>query len=652
MRIDLAPLLGHLQRLAAPDAPVSDAELLARFAQRRDETAFACLVARHGPMVWGVCRRVLGDLHAAEDAFQATFVVLARRAGELRRPEALTGWLFGVARRVARKARRAGWRHGSRQPADGPEPPERAADPLAELTARELLDALDEEVERLPEVYRMPVVLCCLEGLSQEDAARRLGWTPGSVRGRLERGRKQLHARLARRGLTLSSASLAAGAARGQAAAPPGLAGATLKAAFTAGQGTAASRASTEALALAAGVATHAAGGRSKVALMLVTAALATAAGVGLLSGPRPDRGVAALKPGAVRAVEAGAPRPGPNTPARLCQPAGPAVTMQGRTTSFWGLAFSPDGKRLAGGAHDGTAWVWETGTGKRLLTLRASSGIVHDVCFSRDGALLATAADTLQLWDARTGKAIRTLEGAITVSVPGRAIAFSPGDKLLAGTASSPDDKRRLLTPTDENRYGVLTLWETSTGKAVRTLEGSRGGPVAFSPNGRRLAGAGRAGEVTVWDASTGKVVLRLRTGSANAVAFSPDGKRLAAGTDEGALCVWDLGTGKEVFATADAHIKRVVRLCFTSDGRHLISGGQRRHRLGLFEPWAPEHDGEVKVWDARTGKERFAFKTHVSGISGMALSPDGTRVAASTLAGRQPVHVWSLAEGDRGGR
>jgi RNA polymerase sigma factor (sigma-70 family) len=239
MTLSLAPLLDHLKRLAAGQSPEADAALLERYARRRDEDAFAELLARHGPMVWRVCRRVLNDAHAAEDAFQATFLVLARRAGSIRRPEAVSGWLYGVALRVARKARSAGFRRRLHQTtADGLEPPCPAPGPAAVLTRRELLDAVDEEVRRLPEISRLPVLLCCLEGLSQEEAARRLGWTPGSVKGRLERGRARLRARLARRGLSLSAALAAAEASRTAAAAAP-LAGAFVSAALAAGRGAA-----------------------------------------------------------------------------------------------------------------------------------------------------------------------------------------------------------------------------------------------------------------------------------------------------------------------------------------------------------------------------------------------------------------------------
>src|SRR5262249_50839165 len=195
-------LLQCIRRLfpAGPNE-ASDAALLRRFLGGRDERAFAALVDRHAELVYQVCWRVLGDAHDAEDAFQATFLVLARKAATVRPREALPAWLHGVARRVALKARTA----RARRPLAGTplaaHPVDPRPDPLARLSARELLRIVDEELQRLPDGYRLPVILCCLEGRSQEEAALQLGWTPGSVKGRLERGRARLQQRLARPGL-------------------------------------------------------------------------------------------------------------------------------------------------------------------------------------------------------------------------------------------------------------------------------------------------------------------------------------------------------------------------------------------------------------------------------------------------------------------
>jgi RNA polymerase sigma factor (sigma-70 family) len=208
MTLNATHLLEHLRRLTTPAALASagDGPLLARFAGGGDEAAFATLVARHGPMVLGVCRRLLGDAHAAEDAFQATFLVLARKAGAVRHGASLAAWLHGVAARVAGNARRAERRRPARQsPAAMLELPDHRPDPPAELAVREAMAALEEEIQRLPAAYRIPVALCCLEGLSLDEAARRLGWTAGSVKGRLERGRTRLRQRLLGRGLALAT---------------------------------------------------------------------------------------------------------------------------------------------------------------------------------------------------------------------------------------------------------------------------------------------------------------------------------------------------------------------------------------------------------------------------------------------------------------
>ncbi|VTR96857.1 sigma-70 family rna polymerase sigma factor : Uncultured bacterium genome assembly Metasoil_fosmids_resub OS=uncultured bacterium PE=4 SV=1: Sigma70_r2: Sigma70_r4_2: CarboxypepD_reg: HEAT_PBS: HEAT_2 [Gemmata massiliana] len=203
----LARFASALTRASAPTE--TDTDLLTSFVRNRDEAAFAALVERHGPMVMGTCRRILYDSHAAEDAFQAAFLVLARRAASLPRTEALARWMYGVARRVALKTRSARPESLPPQETEG-----RSSDPLDELSGRELLAVLDEEVRRLPSDYRLPVVLCCLEGLTLEEAAARLGCATGALRGRLERGRTRLRARLSARGLAPAAVLALAGVSR------------------------------------------------------------------------------------------------------------------------------------------------------------------------------------------------------------------------------------------------------------------------------------------------------------------------------------------------------------------------------------------------------------------------------------------------------
>jgi RNA polymerase sigma factor (sigma-70 family) len=179
---------------------MNDGELLERFLASRDEAAFEAMVMRHGPMVLRVCRDVLVDRHDAEDAFQATFLVLARRAVLIRNREALGAWLYGVAYRVASRAKldAARRREQERRVADMA-----AAGSWDELAWQELRAALHEEIDRLPEKYRNPVVLCYLEGQSHEEAAHRLDWPIGTVKGRLARARDLLRDRLGRRDLAI-----------------------------------------------------------------------------------------------------------------------------------------------------------------------------------------------------------------------------------------------------------------------------------------------------------------------------------------------------------------------------------------------------------------------------------------------------------------
>ncbi len=179
----------------------SDKELLARYVSSGDESAFALLIQRHGPMVLGACRRILGNHHDAEDAFQATFTLLARRAGSLSRPDRLAGWLYGVAQRTALKLRSL---RASREEAERQAPPAVPPAPELECAWREVQQALDEEIGRLDPPLRNVIVLCYLEGKTHEAAAYELGRPLGSMSWLLSRALQTLRERLTRRGMKLT----------------------------------------------------------------------------------------------------------------------------------------------------------------------------------------------------------------------------------------------------------------------------------------------------------------------------------------------------------------------------------------------------------------------------------------------------------------
>ncbi|HEY2251383.1 MAG TPA: RNA polymerase sigma factor, partial [Planctomycetaceae bacterium] len=191
------------QNMRIGPAEQSDDKLLHAYLMSNDQDAFAVLVRRYGPMVWGVCRRILRHTHDAEDAFQATFAVLVRKAPSIRRKRAIGGWLHQVARRAALRASAAGLHRG-----DVVDPSALVApETTLEYSSSEQLAILDEEIARLPESLRLPIVLCYLQGLTNREAAECLGCPEGTIVSRLARARGKLRRRLVRRGLVLSGAA-------------------------------------------------------------------------------------------------------------------------------------------------------------------------------------------------------------------------------------------------------------------------------------------------------------------------------------------------------------------------------------------------------------------------------------------------------------
>jgi RNA polymerase sigma factor (sigma-70 family) len=280
------PVLRYIRQVrgSPAHAEVSDAQLLEHFTRQGDEAAFTALVERHGPMVLGVCLRVLRNTHDADDAFQATFLLLARKARSLRQPELLGRWLHGVAYRTALKARGVAVRRRLRQR------------PLEDVAAqddeapvwRDLRPVLDDAIGQLPPWYRVPVILCYLEGLTNAQAARRLGCPVGTVATRLARARDRLRTRLTRRGLALSAGLLATGLA--EALSPPMVSAARLDdcvraaVAFAAGSAAAGGIISPRVIALTKGVLQGMFLHKLRIVLGVVLALGVVGAGVGLFS--------------------------------------------------------------------------------------------------------------------------------------------------------------------------------------------------------------------------------------------------------------------------------------------------------------------------------------------------------------------------------
>jgi RNA polymerase sigma factor (sigma-70 family) len=209
MNRDRSPVARYLRRMLGPRyaSGLTDAQLLERFVAERDEAAFEVLMWRHGPKVLGVCRRVLGHDQDAEDAFQATFLVLVRKAGSIGNRQSVGSWLYRVAYRVALRAKVLATKRTARQRRITDVP---AAEAASDLIGSELWSVLDEEVNRFPEKYRAAFVLCYLDGKTNEQAAQELGCPKGTILSRLAWARERLRARLTRRGIALSAGILTA----------------------------------------------------------------------------------------------------------------------------------------------------------------------------------------------------------------------------------------------------------------------------------------------------------------------------------------------------------------------------------------------------------------------------------------------------------
>ncbi|MFL5339513.1 MAG: sigma-70 family RNA polymerase sigma factor, partial [Gemmataceae bacterium] len=667
-------LVEQLRRIAPGSGPaIVESELLAQFLAG-DGEAFPEIVRRLGPMVLGVCRRLLGNGTDADDAFQATFLVLAQRAGNVRRGAPLAGWLHGVAYHVALKARAAAARRRLIESSSPPRPAAAATDVIAMDAERSRI--LDDELRRLPAGDRELLLRCDLDGDTHATAAAAFGYPLGSVARRLDRARSRLRSRLVRRGVTLAAVSLAVAPTDALADAATRLAQlAALGSPLPPGPAT---------LARSALRGFAAARARLGVTAGLVACLLTVAVAAVARQTPPPVASSPKLEP----AQRAPADRDDDPLPEGAVARLG---TQRFRHDfNIFGTAVSADGRLIATTSGAGV-WLWDAATGRRLHILPCRDQILGGVAISPDGRTVAALGNnrTLNRWEIATGT---ELEQHRISNGPMANQYYSP---FLAYTA---DGKNLIVKETHDK---VVRVFDASSIQERPSFpaQSSSLSRVALSANGARLAvsvtnfdsksGEGRNSEVTVLDVKT-REALRGWTelGGVSALALSPDGATIVTGSGDGVLRARDAVSGRELRALKweqEAERKKYPiggywSVAISPDGRLVAAHtnvGTRVWELASFkdvQSWSSQQEGHlqflpnsrtlvfsgnglghtghaVRFFDALAGKEVRVFDGHYHLVTAAAFTPDGQTIITGSQGGDGALRAWS-SDGRLSGR
>lgn len=649
-----AEILRQLEHTGAPDA-----DLLARFAASRSAAAFAELVRRHGALVLGVCRRVTRHPQDAEDAFQATFLVLAQKADTLRNAALLGNWLYGVAYRVAWRARRAATRRRAREVTMS-NPPDAPAAPAASVWS-ELVPVLDEELAALPAHYREAIVLCDLRGATREDAAVALGVPEGTLSSRLANGRKKLAARLTKRGITLSVPALALtlDEARAAVTVPNELVTQTCGLVAEVTSGGAVPRAVAYLLSRGSDV---------RKMLAIGVAMMAVAAGAVLAARPAPDA-PPGDPPKPPVAVEQVTEQPKSNEAPKARSEKVVAYTTDPRLSHTMDLGINRPSDALwnSTGTHLAVCGRIERGNtlypvvcvceiGNLLARCALIPGTSQLVGASPDGKGFATARREHRLisghhqfnfWE-DNAMGVASDIGVVSQLSVHRTVRLDPnlpnGDPYVNNGVSYRAAVREDDGKSVGARVAVLEV-DTASGKRGKTLLTVAAGSYALSGNGKRFATYDRGAEqVTVYDLDSGAKLSSaklpggdkatvLPVGWSAQLWFSPDGKRLGVSRFN-RITILNADTGETVPAL---DLEKQTALIpesahFTGDGRLLVAmyrsyvsmkpatPSEWRDIMTLTprellvtlpndEYWI-EKGSKLAVWDTSTGKVLKAWE------------------------------------------